>query len=61
MPDVMTDLCETSFCVPLVDKYSPIAASIVNENHWYHDDAKHAGNETVLRYTMKYAHIISDK
>ena len=33
MSKVMTDLCETTFCVPLVEKYSPIAASIVDEVH----------------------------
>ena len=59
--DVMMDLCETSFCVPLVESHSPIAASIVNEIHWHHDIAKHAGNETVLRYTMMTAYIIGGR
>ena len=61
MSKVMTDLCETTFCVPLVEKYSPIAASIVDEVHWNHEIAKHSGNETVLRYTMKYAYIIGGR
>ena len=61
MSDVMRDLSSTMFCVPLVDKYSPIAYSIVNEIHWYHSVAKHCGVETVLRYTMKYAYIMEGR
>jgi len=54
----MKDLSSTSFCVPLVDKYSPVAYSIVNEVHWYNDDACHRGVETTLRYVMKQAYIL---
>ena len=35
LTDAMLDLCATTFCVPLVDKFSPLAFSIVNEIHWY--------------------------
>ena len=57
----MIDLCETSFCVPLVESQSPLAARIVNEIHWHHEIGKYAGNETVLRYTMKLAYIIGGR
>ena len=36
MTDVMIDLCETTFCVPLDESNSPLASSIVNETHWHH-------------------------
>ena len=61
LTDTMLDLSETTFCVPLVMKSSPVALSIVNEIHWYHEIAKHSGIETVLRYTMKYAYIIEGR
>ena len=54
LSDVMIDLTSSTFMVPLVDSSSPFAFSIVNEVHWFHPAAKHCGNETVLRYTMKY-------
>ena len=58
MSDVIVDLTASKFVVPVIDSSSPLAFSIVNEVHWYDPVAKHSGNETVLRYTMKYAHII---
>ena len=61
MTDVMRDLSSTMFCVPIVDKHSPLAYSIINEIHWYHSVAKHSGVETVLRYTMKYAYIMEGR
>ena len=48
----MLDLKATSFCVPLVDNKSPFAF-IVNEVNCYDPDAKHAGVETVLRWSIK--------
>ena len=39
-----------SFCVPLIDKHSLIYYAIINEIHWYDEDAKHSGDETVMRY-----------
>ena len=33
--NVMKYLQQTSFCVPTIDKHSPLAYSIVNEIHWY--------------------------
>ena len=47
---VMSDLCTNSFCVPIIYRNSPIAYSIVNEIHWYHNVAKHSGVETTSRY-----------
>ena len=32
--DVSFDLSKAIFCVPIVDKLSPIAYAIVNEIHW---------------------------
>ena len=56
--DVSIDLNSASFCVPLTDSLSPFAYSVVNETHWYNDDARHSGFETVLRYSQKIAYII---
>ena len=61
MSDTMRDLSSTTFHVPLVDKHSPLAYSIINEIHWHHDVAKHCGVETVLRYTMNLAYIIDGR
>ena len=61
LSDVCIDLSMSTFCVPLVDKYSPLAFAIVNEVHWYDDDARHSGNETVMRSVQKIAHIIEGR
>ena len=61
MTDVMLYLTSSTFCVPIVDKYSPIAYSIINETHWYHPVAKHSGVETVLRYVTKQAFILEGR
>ena len=61
MTDTMRDLSSLTFCVPLVEKQSPLAYSIINEVHWYHESARHSGVETTLRYTMKYAYIIEGR
>ena len=61
LSDVMLDLTKTSFAVPLVDSKSPFAFSIVNEVHWYDNEAKHSGVETVLRYSQKIAHILQGR
>ena len=59
--DTMKDLSSLKYHVPLVDKQSPIAYSIVNEVHWNHSVANHSGNETVLRYTLDYAFILGGR
>ena len=61
LADVCLDLSMSTFCVPLIDKYSPLAFSVINEVHWYSDDARHSGNETVWRYVQLIAHVIEGK
>ena len=55
------DLCPTSFCVPVMDRYSPVAIAIALEIHWYHDDVRHTGIENMLRQTESMAHIIGGR
>ena len=57
----MVDLSCKTFWVPLVDKNSPLAYSIVNEIHWHNKEARHTGVEKTLRCTMMYAYIIEGK
>ena len=57
----MKDLSSTTFCVPVIDKNSPVAFSIVNEVHWCDAVAKHAGIETVSRYVLKKVYIIEGR
>ena len=61
LSDAFIDLTMASFGVPLIDKHSPFAYSLINEVHWYDDDAKHSGNETSIRYVQKIAHIIEGR
>ena len=61
MSDVILDLSGDTFHAPLTDSCSPVAYSIVNEVHWYDENAMHSGVETVLRYTQKFAHIIEGR
>ena len=59
--EVMRDLCSTTFCVPLVDKSSPVAFSIVNDIHWYDKTVRHTGVETVWRYVLKKIFVIEGR
>ena len=59
--EVMKDLSSSTFNVPLVDKHSPLAISIVNEVHWHHHTAQHCGQETVWRYVLQYCYIIEGR
>ena len=52
------DLCSTSFCVPVMSRYSPVAISVALEIHWYHPDVQHKGVEAIFRKTLDVAHII---
>ena len=61
MTAVMKDLNESTFFVPIVDKYSPLAYSIINEVHWNDMTVKHSGVETTLRYTLLYCHILEGR
>ena len=54
----MQDLASTSFYVPVIDKHSPLAYSIINEVHWHSQVARHSGVETTWRYVLKTAFII---
>ena len=38
LSDVCLDLSMAFFCVPLIDKHSPIFYAIINENHWYDEE-----------------------
>ena len=57
----MIDLQATSFCVPLLDKYSPISYSIVNDIHWHHVTVSHSGVETTWRYVLQKVFIIEGR
>ena len=61
LSDVMLDLSSTTFCVPLTDQFSPIAYAIVNEVHMHHNDVKHGGIETILRYSQMISNIIGGR
>ena len=61
LSDVMYDLSQTTFCVPITDKHSPVAYAIVNEIHNHHPDAKHSGVETTLRHVQQIAHVIGGR
>ena len=58
LTDVMKDLTNLNFCVPIIDKFSPIGFAIANDTHWNHNVANHTGVETVLRYVAEICHII---
>ena len=57
----MKDLSSTTFCVPVLDRYSPVAYSIVLDIHWNHPTARHSGVETTHRFVMQKAHIIEGR
>ena len=59
--NVMKDLTSISFCVPAVEKHSPVAYAIVNDIHWHHKTAMHSGIETTLRYVNQTAFIIEGR
>ena len=61
MTAVMKDLNDSTFFVPIVDKHSPLAYSVINEVHWNDTTVKHSGVETTLRYTLLYCHIIEGR
>ena len=58
LSDVCIDLSASSFCVPMVDKDSPLAYALINEVHWHDPDAQHSGNETVMRHLLKICYVI---
>ena len=56
--DVSFDLDQSTFCVPLIDRESPIAYALSSEIHWHHPDVKHGGIESVLRHVQGVAYLI---
>ena len=58
---VMKDLSVLHFLVPIIDRHSPLAYSIINQIHWYHPTAKHSGVETTWRYVLQVAYIIEGR
>ena len=57
----MIDLTSTTFCVPIIDRYSPISYALVNEVHWNHVTASHKGVETTWRYLLQREFIIEGR
>jgi hypothetical protein len=58
MEKTMFDLNPTSFCKPVVERHSPIAFSILIENHW---DLHHASPAATYRESLGTAYIISGR
>ena len=56
--DAALDLCRSSFCVPLMDQFSPVAISIALEIHWNHPDVRHRGVAAIFRQMLKVAYIL---
>jgi hypothetical protein len=61
LADVSFDLSEKTFCVPMVDKSSPVAYAISDEVHWNHFDVRHGGIESVLREIQCIAYLIGGR
>ncbi|XP_066914399.1 uncharacterized protein [Clytia hemisphaerica] len=61
MTRVMKDLHQTVFCVPILEKHSPLSYAILQEVHWFNKTVKHSGIEATLRYASKVAHIIEGR
>ena len=61
LSDVCHDLMSASFCVPLIDRFSPVAYAIVNEIHWFNYDVCHSGNETILTFVLKITFILEGR
>ena len=59
--NAMRDLSSSTFCVPVLDRFSPVSVAIVNEVHWHHITAKHSGVETTLRFVNLQAYILEGR
>ena len=59
--NIMKDLSSTTFCVPVIDRNSPVALALVNDVHWHHTTGKHSGVETTLRFTLEEVFIIEGR
>ena len=56
LSDVCIDFTMESFRVPIIEKFSPLAFAVINEVHWYDNEANHSGNETDEICTKNCAH-----
>ena len=56
--EAMKGLSRCSSCVPVLDKDSPVAYSIVLDIHWNNPTCKHSGVKVTLRFIMKNVYII---
>ena len=61
MTVAMKDLSPISFCVPVLDKHSPLSYSIINHIHWKHQVVKHSGIESVWRQVLHIAFVIEGR
>ena len=61
MMNAMKDLQSTSFCVPVLEKHSPISYAIINEIHWNNKVVKHRCVESTWHYVLKRAFIIEGR
>ena len=57
----MSDLTSQMFCVPILERYSPISYAIINEIHWNHPTVSHSGVETTWRYLLQRTYIIEGR
>ena len=58
---IMKDLSSSTFCVPVLDRHSPISYSLVMDIHWNHSTAQHSGVETTHRFVLQKAYIIEGR
>ena len=61
MSVTMTDLSSNTFCVPVVDQFSPIAWSLTYEIHWYDVLVAHTGVATTARRVKEFAYVVGVK
>ena len=59
--EAMLDLTSSAFCIPVIDKNSPIAFSVATDVHWNHNSVKDAGIETTLRNIIKKVYIVEGR
>ena len=59
--DAVIDLNRTTFCVPVMDRFSPVAFAISMEVHWYHSNVKQKEIESQLRQAEIMAYIIGGR
>ena len=59
--NAMRDLSSMTFTVSLVDKFSPVAYSIISDVHWNDSTASHCRIKTTLRHVLKSAHVIEGR